>query len=75
MSAMLSEAVRVPVPDGLKTTVMVQLAPGASELAQVFVSLKSGCLTPVTLIFVRLRVDEPLFVSLTFCAGLATPTV
>ena len=37
LSVMLTEAVSLPVADGVKVTVIVQLAPAASELPQVLV--------------------------------------
>jgi hypothetical protein len=44
---MLTEAVRLPLAVGLKATLIVQLAPAATELPQVLVWAKSPALAPV----------------------------
>jgi hypothetical protein len=49
---MLAE--RDPVPLAVNLTVMVQLAPAASELGQLFVWLKSAVFDPV-----KLKAEEP----------------
>ncbi len=48
LSVMLTEAVRVPVAEGVKVTLIVQLAPAATELPHVLVCAKSPALVPVT---------------------------
>jgi hypothetical protein len=46
--AIETEAVRVPLAEGVKVTLMVQLAPAATELPQVLVWAKSPAFVPVT---------------------------
>ena len=48
LSAMATEADRLPAAEGLKATEIVQLAPAAMLAAQVLVWLKSAALVPVT---------------------------
>src|SRR5208282_1680745 len=47
LSVMLTEAVRLPLAVGVKVTLIVQLAPAATELPQVLVCAKSPGLAPV----------------------------
>src|SRR5207245_10959174 len=47
LSVTLSAALRVPLAVGLKVTLIVQLAPAANELPQVWVWAKSLALVPV----------------------------
>jgi hypothetical protein len=47
LSATVTSAYRDPPSVGENVTVMVQVAPGATELPHVFVSVKSLMLTPV----------------------------
>ena len=67
MSLTLMLALRAPVADGLKVTLMVQLAFGASEELPVQVPpvaiLKSDELVPVIEMPLRVRVAVPLLVS------------
>ena len=78
MSATLMPALRAPVADGLKVTLMVQPAFGASEELPVQVPpppiLKSDELVPVIEIALRVSVAPPMFVTVTACAALALPT-
>src|SRR3989442_3969699 len=58
---------------------IVQLAPGATELAPVGQVLpaakaKSAACAPVMVMLVRFSGAPPLLVSVTFCAGLVVPT-
>ena len=46
LSAMLRAAVAAPLAEGLKVTLIVQLAPAATELPQLLVSAKSLALCP-----------------------------
>src|SRR5205823_3337782 len=65
-----NDPVRLPSADGLKTTLMVQLAPAASDVPQLLVWLKSpvaGSEEIVSPVF-------PLLVSVTICAALEVPT-
>src|SRR5207237_510593 len=48
LSVMLMAAVRLPAAPGVKVTLMVQLAPAATEPPQLSVSAKSPVLVPVT---------------------------
>ena len=66
----MSVADSEPVPEGLKTTLMVQLAPAAREAPQVLVCEKSLALAPVMVMLVMVRMDFELFVSVTGCDAL-----
>src|SRR5438067_1446456 len=73
---MLTLAVRAPVAEGLKVTVMVQLALTASVLGlsgQVFVWAKSPALVPVSPTLVMVRGAVPLLVSVTGWPALVVP--
>ncbi len=75
LSPALSMIVRapalVPVVAGLNVTPMVQLAPAAKPVPQLFVSRKS----PLESMLVMFRVALPMLVRLTFWAGaLVVPT-
>src|SRR5205807_1086442 len=67
-------AERVPVAFGWNAIVMVQLAPAATELPQVFVSLKSAGLVPASETEVMLSPVVPTFVKVTVCEALTFPT-
>src|SRR3989441_8939361 len=63
----------------VKLTLIMQLAPGATELAPVGQVLpaakaKSAACAPVMVMLVTLSGAPPLLVSVTFCAGLVVPT-
>src|SRR2546427_8218873 len=78
-SVMVTVAVRAPVAAGVKLMLIVQLAPGATEPAQVGQVLsaakaKSAACAPVMVMLVRFSGAPPLLVSVTFCAGLVVPT-
>jgi hypothetical protein len=60
--------------EGLKVTVMVQLAPALTVLPQVLVVVKSAALVPVTETLFIIRADPVLFVRVTFWLALAVPT-
>src|SRR5260370_354279 len=70
-SVMFRVPVRVPEAVGVKVTLMLQLAPAATELPQVLVSAKS----PLAEMLVRLSEALPVFESVTDCAALVVPTV
>src|SRR5712692_6652619 len=78
-SVMFTVAARAPGPAGVKLTLIVQLAPGATELApvgQVLPAAKgksAGC-APVMVMLVRFSGAPPLLVRVTVCAGLVVPT-
>src|SRR2546427_8232039 len=76
---MFSVALRIVVASGVKMTLIVQLAPGATEpapLGQVLPAVmpKSAACAPVMVILVRFSGAPPLVVNVTFCAGLVVPT-
>src|SRR5437879_895427 len=78
-SVMFTAAARTPGPAGVKLAPIVQLAPGATELAPVGQVLpaakaKSAACAPVMVMLVRFSGAPPLFVRVTFCAGLVVPT-
>jgi len=70
LSVIVTAPVRVPIAVGVKVTVIVQFAPGATEAPQVVVFAKS----PVAVILVMSSVPLPVFVSVTDCAALVVPT-
>jgi hypothetical protein len=77
LSVRLIPAVRVPVPLGLKVTLIVQLAPAATLApAQVLtVSGKSLALFPPSGVPEIVSVAVPLLVTITVCGALVVPTV
>ncbi len=64
-----SDPVRLPTVVGLKTTLIVQLAPGSSEAAQVLVCVKS----PVMLMALMESATLPVLLRVTLCAALLVP--
>jgi len=62
LSAMLTEAVRLPLVVGSKVTLIVQFPPAATELPQVLVSAKSPVLAPVSAMLEKLSAALPLLV-------------
>ena len=64
---------RAPAPFGLNLTLMVQLAPPARLVPQVWLRVKSLLLAPVRLMPVRLRAALPLLVKVTSLAALVVP--
>src|SRR5437870_2494121 len=78
-SVMFTAAARAPGAAGVKLTLIVQLAPGATEpapLGQVLpaAKAKSAACAPVMVMPVRFSGAPPLLVSVTFCAALVVPT-
>src|SRR3989454_8522592 len=78
-SVMFTVAARAPGAAGVKLTLIVQLAPGATEpapLGQVLpaAKAKSAACAPVMVMLVRFSGASPLLVSVTFCAALVVPT-
>src|SRR5437879_1180474 len=74
-SVMFTAAARTPGPAGVKLTLIVQLAPGATELAPVGQVLpaakaKSAACAPMMVMLVRFSGAPPLLVRVTVCAGL-----
>lgn len=74
LSAMETEAVRIPAAVGVKVTLMMQLSPGSTEEPQVLVWLKSPEWVPTIVISLTFKAAVPLLVSTTACAALAEPT-
>ena len=75
LSVTLREAVREPVVEGVKVTLMVQLAPADNEAGQLFVSAKSPPFVPVMPTEVMVRVPLPLLVKVVTSGLLSIPTV
>src|SRR5437899_5808623 len=73
LSVMLSAAVRVPLDVGLKVTLMLQLAPAASEMPQALVCAKSPALVPVIAMLLMVKLVVPVFLSVTDLATLVVP--
>jgi hypothetical protein len=59
LSVTETEAVRVPLAEGVKVTLIVQLVPAATELPQVLVRAKSLALAPVSAMLVILNAALP----------------
>jgi hypothetical protein len=75
LSVTVTEAERVPVAEGLKVTLMMQLAPAATPVPQVSVSEKSLVSAPVMVVLEIIRAALPVFFRVTFCGGvLLVPT-
>ena len=76
LSAMASEAARVPVPVGLNSMETVQLALTANEVPQVSADLMyEDALVPVRFSEVRVRAAVPVFLMVTVWAAVVLPTV
>src|SRR2546426_6671047 len=78
-SVMFTAAARTPGASGVKLTLIVQLAPGATEPAPVGQVLpaakaKSAACAPVMVMLVRFSGAPPLLVRVTVCAALVVPT-
>jgi hypothetical protein len=67
--------VRVPVALGVNVTLIVQDAPAATDVPQLFVCAKSPVLVPVMAILVTLNAALPVLLNVTACAALVVPTV
>ena len=59
LSVMARAAVRLPLAEGLKVTLMAQLEPAASELPQLFVCAKSLAFEPKTAMLEMLKSALP----------------
>ena len=75
LSATESVAEKLAAEAGLKITEIVQSAPTATELPQVFVSLKSAAFVPVMLMPLIASAAEPILVSVTLFATEFVPVV
>jgi hypothetical protein len=73
-SIILIAAMRLPVIEGAKVTLAIQLAPGVSELPHVLLSTKSAAWGPVTTTLAIFRVALPLLVKVSLWGALAVPT-
>jgi hypothetical protein len=71
---MTTAAVRFPVAVDVNVTVILQFAPAAMLVPQVFVWEKSVALVPVIVKPVKFNCVLPTFASVTFCAALVVPT-
>jgi hypothetical protein len=74
LSAMLTEAARLPLAEGVKVTLIVHFTPGATELPQLLLWAKSPAFAPVNLRLVMVNVALPLLVKVTAWATLVVPT-
>src|ERR1017187_2325423 len=72
---MLTAAVRVPVADGVKATMMVQVPPAGRDVPQLLVWAKSLLLGPVMLNDVIVRVALVVLISVDPCEALVIATV
>src|SRR5579863_6774879 len=75
LSATVRLALSVPLTEGVKVTLAVQLAPAARLPGQVLLSAKSLKSAPVIVMLVMTRDPVPLLVRVTVCAGLVVPGV
>ena len=62
-SVMVTEAARLPLAEGVKVTLIAQLAPAATELPQLLVWAKSLALAPETAMLLTLKAALPELVS------------
>ncbi len=72
MSGIVSVPVLVPVAVGVKWMLIVQLAPGASDVPQV--PRPAGAKSPLTVSSVKVNPAVPVLVAVTNCAELVVPT-
>lgn len=70
----MTEAVSGPVAVGVKCPWMVQLAPAARLVAQLFAKTNEDASAPVTAMPVMVRVEAPVLVNVTLCEALEVPT-
>ena len=75
LSAMLSDAARLPLPTGAKVTLMLHEAPAATEPPQLLAWAKSPALTPESPMLLMVKVPLPELVRVTVCPALVVPTV
>jgi len=71
---MLSEAVRLPLAEGVNLTPIVQWAPAASDLPHVLICAKLLALVPLTARLVILKAALPVLLRVTVRAVLVLPT-
>jgi hypothetical protein len=65
LSVRARAAVRVPLAAAVKVTLMVQLAPAATELPQLLVCAKSPGLVPASAMLVMLNAELPVLFNVT----------
>ena len=70
LSVIVTAPVRMPVAVGVNVTLMVQLAPAATDVPQVLVCMKS----PLATMLVTLSAAVPVLVSVTVCTALVVLT-
>jgi hypothetical protein len=75
LSVIVRVALRVLMPEGVKVTVIVQLAPAATDEPQLLVWLNSLALAPPMLMPVTDKAADPMLVRVTVCAVLLVPTI
>ena len=73
LSAMLTEAVRLPMAAGVNVTLMVQFPPADTEEPHVLVTAKSPGSAPVVPILLIVKLPLPVLVRVTDCAALVVP--
>ena len=72
----VSAADRTPVAGGVNVTLTAQLAPAARVPPQVFAEMvKSAAFGPVRAMLAMVSVADPVFVSVTDCEEVVTPTI
>ncbi len=74
LSVRVTAALRVPVADGVKVTLIVQVAPAATELPQLLVWVKSLGFVPVSAILVRLKAALAVLLRVMVWTALVAPT-
>jgi hypothetical protein len=74
LSVISTFANRGPVALGWKFTVIVHVAPGASDDVHVLFLVKSPGFVPITLMLLKFRFEVPMFFSVMLCAVPVEPT-
>jgi uncharacterized protein YqcC (DUF446 family) len=74
LSAMVTDAPRLPAAVGVNVTEMLQLPPAATLAPQVLLCAKSPGLVPVTAMLVIVKAADPVLLSVTDWAALVVPT-
>ena len=73
LSVTVSEAARLPLAEGVKLTLIEQLAPACKELPQLLASTKSLALAPLSTRLEMLKVELPVLDSFMACVALVVP--
>jgi hypothetical protein len=74
LSAMVTEAARLPLAVGVNITLIVQPPPAPTELPHVFVCAKSPAFAPVIAMLDRLKAALPVLLRVTVWGALVEPT-